>query len=138
MGEKNQVNQEGGNGTSRTQIRYQYRNSNTTKKLSFKIPPIVFNQGRPSDAAKYEDPTKTIINYVKREYYAGVYLGQTVREGKVPHLALLTKTKKDKSKSDSEFDMRVFKWKENAKTVVIRMHRKDKGNTNIYFLFSYQ
>ena len=46
----------------------------------------MLTHGRPSDAAKYEDSIKVLINYVLREYLVGVYIGQGIQYGKVPTL----------------------------------------------------
>ena len=81
MGNKTQVNREGGTSTGQIQTGYQYGNSNTTKKPSSKsnitkTEDAVSNQGNTSDAAKYEDFINPPINYVQLEYSAGVYIGQ--------------------------------------------------------------
>ena len=132
MGNKSEVKQEGGTDTGRIWTRYCYRNFNTPKKLSFennitKLEDDVFARERPSGAAKYEDSIETLINYVWQEYSAGVYLGQATREGKVPNLALLTKPNKDNNQSDAEFDVEVFEWKENTKTVFIGRRNIEEG-----------
>ena len=121
------MNQEGGTGTGQRRTGYRYRNSNTTKKPSFKIKTTnledgIFTQGRPYDAVKYEDSIKTVINYVKQEYYTGVYPGQAIRELKVTDLALPIKPTKDNNLSETDFDTDVFYWKENAKYVFGRRH----------------
>ena len=48
------------------------------------------------------------------------------------------KTKKDKNQSDAEFDMEVFEWKENEKTVFIRRIRIEDGNKKTYLLLTDQ
>ena len=60
MGNKTQSNKEEGNGTIRNRTRYRYGIFNTLKKSSFrrnitKFKDVVFNQGCPYDAAKYEE-----------------------------------------------------------------------------------
>ena len=57
-------------------------------------------------------------------------------EGKSPDLAFTTKPNKDSNQSDGEFDIEVFEWKENAKTVFIMIIKKDEGNKKLYLLFT--
>ena len=47
-------------------------------------------------------------------------------------MATPKKLKKDNNISDAEFDMEVFKWKENAKTVFVRRRNIEEGNNNVY------
>ena len=137
MGNKEQVNQEGGTGTDQIQTRYRYGNYNTTDKSSFnsnitKVEDAIFTQGLPYDTTKYDESIKTLINYVQGEYSTGVYLRQAIREIKVPDLALPTKPTKEKNQSDAEFNMEVFEWKDNVKTVFVRRRNIEEGNKNIY------
>ena len=88
-------------------------------KLSFKrniikLEDAIFTQGSPSDAVKYKDLLEILINYVQQEYYTGVYHGQAIQEGKFPNLELPTNTTRNNNQPDAEFDMEVFKWKENT------------------------
>ena len=61
----------------------------------------------------------------------GIYIGELIREEKVPDLALPNKTKKENNKWYAKFDMEVFKWKENVKTIFIRRRKINEGNNNI-------
>ena len=54
------------------------------------------------------------------------------------YLALPTKPKKDNNQSDSGFYVKVFKWKENSKTVFVRRHNKEEGKNKLYSLFTVQ
>ena len=94
------MNQEGDTGAGQSQTGYQYSESNTTKKPSFKwnitkLKHYIFKQGHPFDAVKYEEYIKTLINYVQLEYSASVWLRQENREVKVPNLVLTIKPTKD-------------------------------------------
>ena len=103
-----------------------------------KIEDDVFTLRHPYDAVKYEDSIENLIKYIRREYSAGVYLGQSIGEVKVPDLALLIKTNKDNSQSDSEFDMELLEWKENVNTTFGRRCYIKEGNKKLHFLFTYQ
>ena len=72
MGKKPKLTQVVGTGTGQSSTGYRYGNSNTTNKPSLKfniikIKDTVFNQGRISNAATYEDSIDNLINYVQRE-----------------------------------------------------------------------
>ena len=113
------------------------------KKPSFKSNVInlkyyVFAQGHPSDATKYEDSMETLANYFQREYSMGIYLVQEIREGKFPDLDLPIKLTKDRNQSDDEFDMEVFKWKDNMKNVFGRVSNIEEVNKKLYSLFTDQ
>ena len=79
MGKKDQVKQEGVRTTRCRRVGHHHNNSTTVKKLTFNsnvidIKDVMFIQGRPDYTMKYEDPTEFLINYVKGEYSAGIYL----------------------------------------------------------------
>ena len=131
MGNETQVNPEGCTSTGQSRTGFRYGNYKTTEKPSFKrnttkIKYSIFTQGHPSDAEKYEELIKNLINYVQREYSAGVYLGQSTLEGKVSDLALPIQPMKDNNQPDAEFDLEVFKCKENEKTVFGKSRKYDK------------
>ena len=113
MGNETQMKQEGGTGTGWSWTGYQYGNSNTMKKPSFKrnianLEDTVFDYGRLSDTVKNEDSTKPLISYIQRECSLFIYLGQAIWEVKVPDLVLPIKPMKDNNQSDADFDMGVF------------------------------
>ena len=81
------------------------------KSKTTKLKDAILTQDHPSDAAKYDDSIKYLINYAQQEYSVDVYLGQEIQEGKVMDLELLTKPRKENNKSDTEFDMDVLEWK---------------------------
>ena len=54
------------------------------------------------------------------------------------YLALPNNLKKDNNQPDAEFDIGVFEWKENDKTVLIRRRSIEEGNKMLYFLLSFQ
>ena len=60
-----------------------------------------------------------MIKYIQCNYLAGVYIGKAVRNEKVPDFNLSDKTIKNNNQPDAEFDMEVFKWKENPKNVFV-------------------
>ena len=81
MSNKNQVKQEGYGGAVQRWGGNWYGKASTINKYNYKsniskIRDVISNQWRPSDASKYEDSVKALIQYVQREYYAGVYLGK--------------------------------------------------------------
>ena len=53
-------------------------------------------------------------------------------------LALPNKSNKYNNQSGSEFDKEVSYWKENNKTVFIRIFKLEEGKKNLYSLFTYQ
>ena len=116
MGDKIQVHQEGGFSANLFRGGNHKNNTNTTNKSTFnsniaELEDSMFEHGRPSDAYKYEDSIKVLINYAQHEYSAGVYLRQAIGDGKVPDLALKKKPTNHDNKSDAKSDMDVFKWK---------------------------
>ena len=53
-------------------------------------------------------------------------------------LELPIRPKNDNNKSDADFDMEVFEWKDNAKTVFISRYSIEEGNKKLYLLFTDQ
>ena len=81
---------------------------------------------------------ETLANYFQQEYSMGIYLVQEIREGKFPDLDLPIKLTKDRNQSDDEFDMEVFKWKDNMKNVFGRVSNIEEVNKKLYSLFTDQ
>ena len=65
----------------------------------------------------------------------GVYPRKEIREVKVLDLALLIKQTEDNNQSAADFDIEVFEWKENTKTVFGRRHNIEEVNKKFYSLF---
>ena len=53
-------------------------------------------------------------------------------------MVIPNKPKKENNQSDANFDMEVFEWKENEKTVFIRRIRIEDGNKKTYLLLTDQ
>ena len=51
-------------------------------------------------------------------------------------MELTIRPKNDNNKSDADFDMEVFEWKENAKTVFIARRSTEEENKKLYLLFT--
>ena len=50
-------------------------------------------------------------------------------------MAIPTKPNKGKNKTDAEYDMEIFKWKVNTKTVFVRKCNTKKEEKKLYLLF---
>ena len=79
MGNDTQFNQDSDGGASRHWDDNFYGNDTIVNKSNYNsnmsdLKYAVFTQGHPSDAAKCKYSVEVLINYIQREYYAGIWV----------------------------------------------------------------